>query len=89
MVGFTMAPVQSGIWIRMLVVETVAEIRRAYFVQGKAIKIIRRKLRVSRKAWGLCRPGGAHRPAEDAAREQVNHHGHVKPALCSPDVGEM
>ena len=34
----------------MLVVETIAKIRRAYFVQGKAIKAICRELRVSRKA---------------------------------------
>jgi transposase len=33
----------------MLVVETVAKIRRAYLVQGKAIKAICRELRVSRK----------------------------------------
>src|SRR4029077_5186314 len=33
----------------MLVVETVAKIRRAYFVQGKAIKAICREMRVSRK----------------------------------------
>jgi len=33
----------------MLVVETIAKIRRAYFVQGKAIKEICRELRVSRK----------------------------------------
>src|SRR4051794_36008847 len=33
----------------MLVLETVAKIRRAYFVQGKAIKAICRELRVSRK----------------------------------------
>src|SRR6476620_2864684 len=33
----------------MLVVETVAKIRRAYFVQGKAIKEVCRELRVSRK----------------------------------------
>jgi transposase len=33
----------------MLVVETVAKIRRAYFVQGKAIKAICRELGVSRK----------------------------------------
>src|ERR1700688_2101215 len=38
-----------GAWIGMLVVETVAKIRRAYFVQGKAIKAICRELRVSRK----------------------------------------
>ena len=35
--------------IRMLVVETIAKIRRAYFQQGKAIKAICRELRVSRK----------------------------------------
>ncbi|HLJ19299.1 MAG TPA: IS21 family transposase [Stellaceae bacterium] len=33
----------------MLVVETIAKIRRAYFVQGKPIKVISRELRVSRK----------------------------------------
>jgi transposase len=33
----------------MLVVETIARIRRAYFVQGKAIKAICRELGVSRK----------------------------------------
>ena len=33
----------------MLVVETIAKIRRAYFVQGKPIKEICRELRVSRK----------------------------------------
>ena len=33
----------------MLVVETVAKIRRAYFVQGKTIKAICRELRLSRK----------------------------------------
>jgi transposase len=33
----------------MLVVETIAKIRRAYFVQGKAIKAICRELQVSRK----------------------------------------
>src|SRR5664279_1021167 len=33
----------------MLVVETVAKIRRAYFAQGKKIKAICRELRVSRK----------------------------------------
>jgi hypothetical protein len=35
--------------IGMLVVETIAKIRRAYFQQGKAIKAICRELRVSRK----------------------------------------
>ena len=33
----------------MLIVETIAKIRRAYFVQGKAIKATVRELRVSRK----------------------------------------
>ena len=32
----------------MLVVETIAKIRRAYFVQEKSIKQISRELRVSR-----------------------------------------
>ena len=36
-------------WIGMLVVETIAKIRRAYFSQGKAIKEICRDLHVSRK----------------------------------------
>ena len=33
----------------MLIVETIAKIRRAYFVQEKPIKVICRELRVSRK----------------------------------------
>ena len=33
----------------MLIVETIAKIRRAFFVQGKSIKLICRELRVSRK----------------------------------------
>src|SRR6185436_6060184 len=33
----------------MLVVETIAKVRRAYFVQGKAIKAICRDLGLSRK----------------------------------------
>ena len=32
----------------MLVVETIAKIRRAHFIQGKSIKQICRELRVSR-----------------------------------------
>ena len=32
----------------MLVVETIAKIRRAYFVQGKSIKAICREFRVPR-----------------------------------------
>ena len=38
-----------GAWVGMLVVETIAKIRRAYFVQEKPIKVICRELRVSRK----------------------------------------
>jgi transposase len=38
-----------GALIGMLVVETVAKIRRAYFVQGKSIEAICREMRVSRK----------------------------------------
>src|SRR5271165_827281 len=38
-----------GAWSGMLVLETVAKIRRAYFVQRKTIKAICRELRVSRK----------------------------------------
>ena len=34
--------------VGMLVVETIAKIRRAFFVQGKSIKAICRELRVSR-----------------------------------------
>jgi len=36
-------------WIGMFVVETIARIRRAHFVQGRSIKAICRELRVSRK----------------------------------------
>ena len=48
-VGFQSAPVITGAGFRMLVVETIAKIRRAHFVQGKAIKAISRELKVSRK----------------------------------------
>ena len=40
---------RSGAEIGMLVVETIAKIRRAYFVQKKAIKEICRELSISRK----------------------------------------
>jgi len=30
-----------------------------------------------------------HRPANDATRVQVEHHGHVQPAFGSPEVGEV
>ena len=39
----------TGAEFGMLVVETIAKIRRGYFVQGKAIKSICRELKVSRK----------------------------------------
>src|SRR5437588_9321881 len=38
-----------GAEIGMLIVETIAKIRRAFFVQGKPIKAICREFRVSRK----------------------------------------
>jgi hypothetical protein len=38
-----------GAGVGMLVVETIAKIRRAFFVQKKPIKVICRELRVSRK----------------------------------------
>src|SRR2546429_9999543 len=38
-----------GAEVGMLVMETIAKIRRAFFVQGKPIKSICRELRVSRK----------------------------------------
>jgi DNA-binding transcriptional regulator LsrR (DeoR family) len=38
-----------GSGLRMLVVETIAKIRRAYFQEGKSIKQICRELWVSRK----------------------------------------
>ena len=44
-----MLPRVSGAEIGMLVVETIAKIRRAYFVQGKPIKQICRELKLSRK----------------------------------------
>ena len=47
--GSTVLPRVSGAEIGMLVVETIAKIRRAYFVQGKAIKAICRELKLSRK----------------------------------------
>jgi DNA-binding transcriptional regulator LsrR (DeoR family) len=42
-------PRLSGAEFRMLVVETIAKIRRARFVQGKALKAISRELKISRK----------------------------------------
>jgi hypothetical protein len=37
----------------------------------------------------LGRHGRAHRPADHPAREQVEHRGHVEPAFCRPDIGEV
>jgi hypothetical protein len=31
----------------------------------------------------------AHRPAHDAAAEQVQHHGQIQPSLCGGDVGHV
>ena len=39
-----------GARLGMLVVETIAKIRRAYFAQNKPIKTICRELRVSRES---------------------------------------
>ncbi len=47
--GFTLALVMIEGRIGMFVVETIARIRRAHFVQGKSIMAICRELRVSRK----------------------------------------
>ncbi len=47
--GFTVALVVARGPVRMLVVETIARIRRAHFVQGKSTKAICRELHVSRK----------------------------------------
>ena len=47
--GFTVLAGSSGAELGMLVVETIARIRRAYFVQGKPIKQICRALKLSRK----------------------------------------
>ena len=44
-----MLPRVSGAEIGMLVVETIAKIRRAHFVDGKPIKQICRELKLSRK----------------------------------------
>ena len=41
--GFTVLPRVSGAELGTLVVETVARIRRAYFVQGKSIKGLLKK----------------------------------------------
>ena len=44
-----MLPMESGAEFGMLVVETIAKIRRAHFVDGKPIKQICRELKLSRK----------------------------------------
>ncbi len=47
---FTLASMRDmGAEVGMLVVETIAKIRRAFFVQKKPIKVICREFRVSRK----------------------------------------
>ena len=47
--GFTVLSSSSGVGLGMLVVETIARIRRAHFVDGKPIKAICRELKISRK----------------------------------------
>src|SRR5258705_13714424 len=47
--GSTLASIIMGAEIGMLIVETIAKIRRLFFVQGKPIKAICRVLRLSRK----------------------------------------
>ena len=52
----------------MFVVETIARIRRAYFVQGKGIRLICRELHVSRKvvrkvAWCMDQGAGTMSPS--------------------------
>ncbi len=47
--GFTVLSSSSGAGLGMLVVETIARIRRAHFVDGKPIKAICRELKISRK----------------------------------------
>jgi transposase-like protein len=42
----------------MLIVETIAKVRRAYFVQGKSIKALCRELGLSRKVVRKVRRGG-------------------------------
>ena len=51
----------------MLVVETVAKIRRAFFVHGKAIKEICREFRLSRKVVRKVIRSGETRSATSAA----------------------
>ena len=47
-----MASMIMGAEVGMLIVETIAKIRRAFFVQGKAIKAICRELRVHGRSYG-------------------------------------
>ena len=47
--GFTVLPRVSGAEFGMLVVETIAKIRRAHFAEGKPIKQICRELKLSQK----------------------------------------
>src|SRR5208282_1098677 len=48
--GFTMASMGNmGVGRGMLIVETIAKVRRAYFLQKKPIKVICREFHLSRK----------------------------------------
>jgi hypothetical protein len=50
----------------MLIVEMIAKIRRAFFVQGKPIKAICRELRISRKVVPNMRANSPSAPLDDA-----------------------
>lgn len=54
----------TGAGVGMLVVETIAKIRRAFFVQKKPIKVICRELHVSRKV--VANSGAGSYPADAA-----------------------
>ncbi|MCK1741229.1 hypothetical protein IVA80_10190 [Bradyrhizobium sp. 139] len=60
--------------VGMLVVETIAKIRRAYFVHGRSIKAICRELGVSRKVVRKVRDAVRLAPAPRPARRNVHHH---------------
>jgi hypothetical protein len=65
----------------MLIVETIAKIRRAFFVQGKPIKAICRELSVSRKVVRKVIRSEAFAPALDgltAAKGTIDGHCYLR-----------
>ena len=57
----------------MLIVETIAKIRRAFFVHGKSIKAICRELRVARKVVRkVIRSEGRHYPINNGGTLQCS-----------------